>query len=187
MNTNYSKYLIYLCLVIIFFCLIWVITKRKKKMGQKENKKEIKPITSGSISVFFDKGENVVILTLATDLYGMGKVSGAPVFLNTPYTDEQLGEAISLAMSAGDKGLPCSDSELMNRLGAKGWKEFSQGKRSISVHYREGHGVVLNSTVRKPDGAYQFTVAGFEKIVSPNVTDNDLGRAVKEILRKCRC
>ncbi|MCX8131643.1 MAG: hypothetical protein N3I35_16310 [Clostridia bacterium] len=186
MRSEYSLYLLYLFVVILLFSLFLFFLFRKKHKGNRTENRKSFSIASGNISIFFDKQENVTIIAYTADIFRVGRATGNPVFLNSPYSSEMLGQAARNAMSLSNKGLVCSDVDLMKMLGSREWKDFSRGRRNISMHYKNGHGVVLNSTVRKSDGSYQFNHMGFEKVISPDVSDIELGKTIKELLQRCR-
>ena len=160
--------------------------KKEVLTGKKIISVNNEPIKYGNISVLFDRDKNVVIIPYVKDLSGMGKATDKPTILNYPYSKEELGATVRLNMKKCQKGVPISDSQFVNYLGSKGWKEFSEGKRNISIHYKEGYGVIFNTTRRRIDGSYQFNKFGYEKIVDNNINNNDLGNVIIELLPRCK-
>jgi len=104
-----------------------------------------------------------------------------------PYSAERLGKAVRKAMNGCLTGTPCNNAELMAILEFNDWKDFSKGKRNISVHYNEQHGVVFNTTRRKADGSYHFNSLGLECTLPPDTRDRELGDALIGLLKRCRC
>lgn len=185
MQSDYKTYLIYIfILIVVFFIIVLIIKSRAKKKNKKKN--TIKAIDSGTIGVFFDKGKNVTIIPYVKDKYGMGRATGELIFLFFPYNDIKLGQAVRQGMILSARGKPGKDEDLMPKLGARSWKEFSEGKRNISVHFKEGHGIVFNTTRRIIDGSYQFNHFGFEKTTDNDITDEDLGFLMLQLLGRCR-
>jgi hypothetical protein len=138
------------------------------------------------VSAFFDKEGNATVISYVKDKYGMGRATGVPLFLKSPYPEEKLGQIIRAAMKNCENGAACPDNELMSHLNFKGWKQFSEGRKNISIHYQEGKGIVFNTTRRKADGAYHFNYMG-EKRIENDVTDRELGKVTLELLQFCRC
>jgi len=185
MNRDFTVYLFYIVLAVclIIGLLVFIILKIKEHIAEQ---KKPEPIKCGNISVLFDQDMNVTIIPYAKDKYGRGKAVGGPQFLAQPYKPEALGRIVRYSMKLCEGGVTCTDNELMSRLSFKGWKEFSEGKRNISVHYQEKHGIVFNTTRRRDDGAYQFNYNGFEKIVNADARDGELGEILMLLLRRCR-
>ena len=185
MPNGYGTYLFYILLVIIVFLILLLTILNRMKKRKKGN---IKPpcIEAGNIGAFFDKEKNVSIIPYVMDKYGMGRATGDIVLLSYPFQAERLGNAMRKAMSMCNNGVACKDEELMSKLGFRGWKEFSEGKRNISVHYQKGHGIVFNTTRRKVDGSYQFNHFGFEKTVNNDATDKELGNLLMVLLQRCK-
>lgn len=185
MSSDYGIYLIYiLILVIVFFLIVLLARKRFNKRKYKIEK--IETIDGGTIGIFFDRDRNLTVIPYAKDKYGQGRATGELVFLNSPYTEIKLGQAVRRAMLQSIEGKPCKDDELIPKLGSKNWKEFSEGKKNISAYYKKEHGIVFNTTSRRLDGSYQFNHFGLEKTVSNDVNDKDLGLLILELLKRCR-
>ncbi|MCX7923801.1 MAG: hypothetical protein N3B21_17590 [Clostridia bacterium] len=186
MEGNFYKYLFYIG-VILFSLLgvLWLILRKVK--GRARAKQSSQAIDSGSVSILFDKDENVTIIPYSKDKFGVGRAVGSPQFLNKPYNKENLGAIVKHSMNLSRNNIPCTDSELMSGLKSTGWKEFSYGKRNISIHYHEGYGIVFNTTRRNVDGAYQFNYHGFERIAPADVKNKELGEIILELLQRCRC
>jgi hypothetical protein len=185
MQSDYKTYLIYIFIILIIFLSIVLIVKSHLK---KRKKRDIKlpVISSGNIGVFFNKEKDVTIIPYVKDKYGMGRATGELVSLNFPYNETKLGQAVRKAMALSACGKPGKDEELMNKLGSRNWKEFSEGKRNISVHFKDGHGIVFNTTRRIFDGSYQFNHFGFEKTINSEISDKNLGILLIQLLQRCR-
>lgn len=183
--------------VLLFGIVVWSISRGKKRSIKKENiadfsseytgkNSKVEPIKCGNISIMFDREMNVYIIPYVKDLSGMGKPADKPKKISNPYSKELLGNEIRKGMKACEKNIPCSDAEFMRSLGARGWKEFSEGKRSISIHYRESYGVIFNTTRRRVDGSYQFNKFGFEEVIRNDVSDKEIGETVLKLLQRCK-
>lgn len=185
MGGNFSAYLLYIVLIIcsLTICAILLSRKRKKK-GKPDSSSN--PICCGNVSVFFDKAGNVTIIPYVKNKYGVGKAIASPAFLNYPYKAENLGKLVRTSMRLCENGSPGTDEELMGKLNCRDWKEFSAGKRNISVHYDEKFGVVMNSTTRAADGSYKFSSTMYEKVLDSSASDRELGEALTALLARCR-
>lgn len=185
MNGDFNIYLSYIIMISCFLAgvLALIILKMRKRSVPKVKKSFI---LAGSISAFFDKEGNVTIIAYVKDKFGVGRATGYPLCLKYPYNAEKLGQLLRQSMKLCETGVPCSDIELMTNLGFNGWKEFTEGKRNISVHYQGGYGVVFNTTIRKSDGSYQFNNSGLENISRNDVTDKELGQTLLNLLPRCR-
>lgn len=186
MNKNYSGYLFYLLILIIFLLTVFFLIRTRKKRKAGEEDLAVQNITGGNISIFFDKSNNVTIIPYAKDKYGVGRAVGEPLFLNWPFNAHELGGKARNAMNMCSEGVPSSNEHLMHKLGYKDWKDFSKGRRNISVHYHKDHGVVLNTTIRMADGVYKFNRSGFENIIGVEVKDKQLGEILLALLPRCR-
>ena len=185
MENSFWVYLLYLAFAIVLFAGIFtlIIIKIRNRGKGKVSRKSIR---CGNISMLFDKSGNVVIIPDVKDKFGAGRALDTPAFLDVPYNAAKLGQAVLCSMKLCESGTPGSDGELMSRLGFIGWKEFSEGRRNISVHYHDGYGIVFNTTKRKDDGAYQFNHPGFEKVMSADATDKELGEMILTLLPRCK-
>lgn len=185
MSTDFSGYLYNMILIACFLAFIIMlivlkIKKRTRSIGK------LNSIMAGSVSAFFDREGNVTIIAYIKDKFGVGRATGNPLYLNYPYTAGKLGELLRQSMKLCEGGVPCSDNDLMSNLGYKGWKEFTEGRRNISVHYQVGYGIVFNTTIRKPEGSYQFNNSSFENILKHDVEDKELGQNLINLLPRCR-
>lgn len=185
MNDNFLLYLI--CIVLgmfIFLALtvMFIIRVRKGFAGERKPQ----AISCGSVSVFFDEDKNITIIPYVKDKYGTGRATENIRYLNYPYNTEKLGNSVRSAMMSCSGASHCKGNDLMNKLGFSSWKDFSAGKRNISIHYIEGKGIVFNTTTRKSDGSYQFNSLGPEKLLESCVSDNELGQMILELLKRCR-
>jgi hypothetical protein len=184
-KNNFNTYLIYLFIILVIFLFVVLLAKNRTKKKHTQ-KTKIQLINNGTIGVFFDKEKNVTIIPYVKDKYGMGRATGDLILLNSPYSEKSLGQSVRQAMLLSKEGNPGKDEELIPKLGTKSWKEFSEGKRNISVHFKEGYGIVFNTTRRISDGSYQFNHFGFEKTVNNDINDKDLGIILIQLLQRCR-
>ncbi|HOM01262.1 MAG TPA: hypothetical protein PLH43_00335 [Acetivibrio sp.] len=183
-----NRFLVYLfcCLaavlvLILVFALLAI--KRKSKLKKAANRS---CISYGNVCVFFDENNNVTVIPYARDKQGNGKAVEGPVFLEAPYKPLELGELVRSSMAKCNGKIIHSDSQLMNKLKCKSWDEFAKGKRNISIYYKEQLGLVLNTTRRKPDGSYSFNFRGYEKVLKNDVSDEELGIVIMNLLERCR-
>jgi hypothetical protein len=185
MQSDYKTYLIYIFIIlIVFFSAVLIVKSHIKKRKKRSIKLTV--ISGGNIGVFFNKEKDVIIIPYVKDKYGKGRATGELISLNSPYNETRLGQAVRQAMSLSACGKPGKDEELMLKLGSRNWKEFSEGKRNISVYFKEGHGIVFNTTRRISDGSYQFNHFGFEKTINNDIPDKDLGILLIQLLQRCR-
>lgn len=153
------------------------------------NVKRGKPVTSGYLSILFDRGRNVIFLPYVRDMSGYGRAVSdplAPLMLNVPYESSKLGALARKGLKMCEGAIPGSDEELMQKLNFRNWKDFSEGKRCISVYHAAGDVIVLNTTTRNPDGVYQFNVNGREQVIRNDITDQEFGDMLLVMLQKCR-
>lgn len=184
MDREYLNYLIGIVLIIAFFIGIFVVTMGKHR---KKRKSGCTSINCGSVSVYFDNEDNVIIIPYVKDRFGVGRATSGVSILRKGLKPGKLGQLLRASMLYCRNAEFCTDKELMSRLGYQNWRDFSEGKRSIAVHFREGTGLVFNTTSRKKDGAYDFNSAGNELVMPPDSDDISLGRALLYLLPRCRC
>lgn len=186
MGNSFSDYLVFIVLVgcLISGTIVFVLIKIREHGAAKHADQLIQ---CGNVSVLFDRDENVTVIPYVKDKFGRGRAVGSPQMLKAAYSLSKLGKAVRDTMKLCQCGIPCTDEELMSKLNFRGWKEFSEGKRNISVHYQEGYGVVFNTTRRSVDGSYQFNYPGFEKVTPTNISDRELGEVLIGLLGRCRC
>ena len=181
--SNYSNYLLAIILIIaaIALCLVFFLHSSKRKaVGQ------VKPISCGNVSVFFDRTGNVTIIPHVKDKFGQGKATTDAAFLMMPYTPAKLGSFIRASMEGCKDASPCTNRELLEVLGTRDWVGFTADKRNISIHYKENYGIIFNTTRRKTDGTYEFNYNGMERTLQPDTSDVVLGNTALELLPKCR-
>ena len=147
---------------------------------------KIKPVDFGNASLFFDKSGNVTIIPYVADLFGEGKATADVTLLQQPYDPGRLGAAIRSALASCRSGKPSGSAKLMEKLHSHGWKAFSEEKCNLSVYYREGAGIVFNTTVRTSEGAYVFNTRGIEHCLPADVKDEEIGRTSIELLKRCK-
>ncbi|MFZ5986288.1 MAG: hypothetical protein ACOYWZ_04065 [Bacillota bacterium] len=179
----YSVTIIFLLIVIfLFFMLI-----RRRRYNRSLKKHPVPRIDCGSVSVFFDQKNNVIVIPYVKDKYGVGRAIGKPQFLQAPYNTRALGEVVRRSMAMCKGGHPCTDALLMSKLNSLDWKDFSKDKRNISIYYKEELGLVFNTTKRVSDGSYQFNFRGYEKVLGSSVGNEELGVVLMNLLERCRC
>jgi len=168
------------CIVCIAALFIYI--KLKKNSRQITGEKEIYRITGGNVSVFMDKKGNVDIIPFCLDKLKRGKASEYPLSLKSPFTSSELGASVRKGLSLSLSGKRLESEELMKSLGFYAWKDYSAGKKSVSVICNEGE-IVLNSTVRHTDGTYTFRIKGYEKKLPGNLSDELLGKGILELMK----
>jgi hypothetical protein len=178
---SYIAYIVGFSSVLLFMGIFaW------KRLSGRKHGVQAAPITGGNIGVFFDKSGNVMIIPYVMDKFGQGRATAGVQILRVSYSTAALGDRVRVSMQGCLADKPCSDEQLMSMLGFRTWKEYSEGKRNVSVHYREGTGIVFNSTTRRRDGSYQFNRMGFERVEAPELNNIRLGEVVLELLKNCR-
>ncbi|HOA54233.1 MAG: hypothetical protein WAP56_09565 [Acetivibrionales bacterium] len=198
MDTAYARYLLLVAIVAagtavlgtLLFIAIRGRRRKKHSSGIADNAKARNAasdiIENGNVSVFFDKHRNAVLIPYVPDIFGSGKATVDIIRLDMPYRSDELGHAVKTAMASCRNGKPADNRVLMRLLGSSGWKEFTTGRLSISVYCKDSKGIMLNSTVRTPEGAYVYISRTPEICLPPNTDSAELGDAVLELLKKCR-
>ncbi len=192
---SYLKLVLFIAAGAVLLSLLLFFTARERKKGRKKaaglssesgiNSTQTR-VDIGNVSILFDKRRNVVLIPYVTDKYRSGRATTDIIWLDMPYNSVALGKAVRSAMASCKKGKPAVNAELMSRLGARDWKEFTEGKRSVSIYCKDSKMILMNSTVRIPDGAYLFTTRGYEVCLPAVSDDGFIGDAVLELLTKCR-
>lgn len=186
MENKFLLYLIYCSAIVFSLMLIFILLTIKRKKGL-EKAIGATSINYGNISVFFDENNNVTVIPYAKDKHGVGRAVESPIFLKTPYKPLELGRLVRSSMAMCKGKVIHSDNQLMNKLGSKSWNEFSNGKRNISIYYKEELGLVFNTTSKGLNGSYSFNFRGYEKVLKNNVRDDELGIVIMNLLERCRC
>jgi len=185
MNGDYENYLYIILFLIIAIpaCLFLIFINKRRRRS-----KTIMPLSvnGGSISIFFDKTGNVTVIPYVKDKYGSGKATLNVVTVRMPYPPENLGYTVKKSLNGCKNSTPCTNSELLDKLGAMDWKQFSSDKRNISLYFREGYGLVFNTTSRQPDGAYRFNTNSADLTMPADIEDAVLGSTLLQLLGKCR-
>jgi hypothetical protein len=185
MNIEYSGYLLSIILIIAFISLGLVFIF--KRIGRHSKKgRPVQPVKGGNVSVFFDKAGNVTIIPYVKDKYGSGKATAGVEFIKAPYAERKLGEIIRKSMNSCINSEPCESRELLGKLQSYDWAQFSEGKRNISVYFRQEYGIVFNTTRRKSNGAYEFNNTGVEKSLPADTEDDTLGITLLQLLQRCK-
>jgi len=198
MDTAYVRYLLLVALVaagtVVLGTLLFIAAGGRK--GKKQNavfsgtaKIGNTPdgITDrGNVSVFFDRQRNAVLIPYVPDLFGSGKATDNVIWLDMPYSSEGLGRAVRSAMASCRNGKPASTTALMKLIRAVNWREFAKGRLSVSVYCRDGRNIMLNSTMRTPEGAYVYITKNPEICLPVNAEDYELGDAILGLIKRCR-
>lgn len=169
--------------------LVSLLVVKSKDKEDKETlsvKRKQKLIDYGSVSVFFDKHRNAVVIPYVRDLFGSGRAAPGLQFLKNTYTEEQLGHAVRASMLSCRGAVPLGDRELMKKLNYTSWREFSKGRKSISMYCRGGTKIVITPTVGKDDGTYELRRKRYERILHSDVSNQELGRTILSVLESCR-
>lgn len=185
MENEFLLYLFYCSAIVLLLILVFILLtiKRKRKLKKAINTMSI---NYGNVCVFFDENNNVTVIPYARDKHGVGRAVESPIFLKAPYKPLELGEAVRSSMAMCKGKIIHSDDQLMSKLKCKSWNEFSKGKRNISIYYKEELGIVLNTTKKGSDGSYSFNFRGYEKVLKNDVSDNELGVVIMNLLERCR-
>ncbi len=194
MNDDFIKYLFFIVFIVIAAVVVSAvfILNRKRRAGKTDSDGEKKasssfqPVSGGNVSIFFDKQGNATIIPYVTDLTGSGKATSDVVFLYRPFKAMELGNTIRNALASCRDGKPADSYKLMERLGEQNWKKFSEGKLNLSVYFKEGIGMIFNTTVRTPEGAYVFNKRGVEFSLTSNADDETIGSTALQLLNRCR-
>ena len=185
MNGDYENYLYIIIFLVIAIpaCLLVILINKRRRMGKIK-----KPlvVNGGNISIFFDRTGNVTVIPYVKDKYGSGKATLNVVTVRMPYSPDNLGYTFKKSLNGCKNSTPCSNSELLDKLGAMDWKQFSSDKRNISLYFREDYGLVFNTTSRQLDGAYRFNINGAEITIPADIEDAVLGSTLLQLLEKCR-
>ncbi len=167
--------------ILLIYPMVRIVHNRKRPSATCN----VCPVPRGNISVFMDKKGNIDIIPFSLDKLKRGKASDYPISLQRPFSAAGLGSAVrdGLTRSVGKKYL--SSEELMRSLGFYHWRDYSNGRKSVSVICREKN-VVIHPTIRRIDGSYVFRTKGFEKVLSEELSDEVLGKAILEKMKNSR-
>lgn len=165
--------------------ILFIFVRITKNSRQNVPQADPKPVPTGNVSVFMDKKGNLHIIPFSMDKLKRGRASDNPVMLNAPCSLEETGNAVRKGLELSDTGKNLSSEELMKSLGFYDWKDYSREKKSVSVTCKNGE-VVLNSTIRRPDGSYVFRIQGYERVLPDKLSDSALGSAVLELMKFSR-
>lgn len=168
-------------MILLLYLTVKLISNREK--GREDSAENLVP--DGNVSCFMDEKGKVHIIPFAPDQYRRGKASGLPLTLEVPFTRSEFGGIIRKGLFMSCSGKSIESPELMKCLGFYDWKDYSEGKKSVSVSCR-GQEVILNSTIRRSDGSYVFRVPGYEKTLPQKLSDQALGDAVMELMKLSR-
>lgn len=185
-NSGYSNYLFFVVLFTILFLilLIFLINYMRKNRKKPLEAWEREPISSGSVSVFFDPDKNITVLPYAKNKYGIGKAIAIPQYLKYPYPAPKAGRTIRYSMKISSEGAAGTNAELMASLGCRDWQSFSAGKKNVSVHFDEKRGIVMIPTRMRGEGAYEF-IDGELKLEG-KADDKEIGEALMTLLSRCK-
>jgi len=167
---------------IICISAIFIYVRIKSNSKKNFGDMEIIHISDGNASVFMDKNGNIDIIPFSLDVLKRGKASEYPLFLKSPFTAAELGASVRKGLLLSSSGKRLESEELMKTLGFYTWKDYSSGKKSVSVICNDGE-IALNSTIRRTDGSYSFRLRGYEKKLPENPSDELLGKEVLELMK----
>ncbi|GAE87453.1 hypothetical protein [Acetivibrio straminisolvens] len=185
MEDRFLVYLFYCFAIVLILMLVFILMAIKRK-NKRKKAINTKSIDYGNVCVFFDEDNNVTVIPYARDKHGIGIAVEGPMFLKAPYKPLELGGLVRSSMATCNGKIIHSDNQLMNKLKCKSWNEFSEGKRNISIYYKEELGLVLNTTKKGSDGSYSFNFRGYEKVLKNDVSDEELGIVIMNLLERCR-
>ncbi|MDF2523891.1 MAG: hypothetical protein K0R31_1532 [Clostridiales bacterium] len=181
----YLRYMLLISLSIIGLFIVSFLLIRKRRMHSLKEK-NVSEINNGSLGVFFDKNQNVTVIPYVKDKYGVGRAMSSVNSIRYPYSKEKLGSTLRDCMLVCKEGIPCTDVQLMKQLGFNGWKEFAEGKRNISVNYKEGRGIIFCPTTHAADGAYYFHSPSSTLVLPGTAEDELIGEVLLNLLPNCR-
>lgn len=186
MNSSYSNYLLLMTLVVVGAAAVAAafLAKARKPAVRPII---VKPVDSGSVSIFFDRFGNATLIPYVQDLFGEGKATDGVTYLSQPCTPTILGAAIRKSLASCKDSKPAGSKQLMERLCSPNWKTFSEGKANLSIYFKKGTGIVFNTTSRTSEGAYIFNTRGMEHSLPADASDEMIGTASLELLKRCRC
>ena len=183
---------------LVFVLYVWVIQPyysrkpRLKEVQPKNKEKKIRTRTfdygeeGGKVSILVDADMNVIVIPYTAAKKRSGKAAGLPLYLNHPYTENQLGQTLRRALDISNRGKSIDSASLMKALGSRDWRIFSKDKKNISLYYVSGTGLVLNSTSQVGDGVFVFNKKGYEQVIPADAQHDVLGRGILEIYKKCK-
>lgn len=167
-------------IILIYLAVKLVAGPEKSREDNDES-----PVPVGNVSCFMDQKGEIHIIPFAVDHFKRGKASGFPLIIKAPAARSEFGEMIRKGLSVSASGKSIESPELMKSLGFYDWKDYSKGKKSVSVTCREQE-IILNSTIRRSDGSYVFRVPGYEKTLPRKLSNQALGDAVMELMKLSR-
>jgi len=166
--------------VLIFF--IFYIVKIRDNKNSRPYQIEQESLTNGNVSIFMDNSGKIDVIPFNFNKLKQGRASDFPLTIRKPYTKDKVGALIreGLKLSSNEKSL--SSKQLMETLGFFDWKDYSKGKKSVSLTCRKQE-VALNSTIRRSDGSYAFRVRGFEKVLPDKLSNDELCNEVLNMIK----
>jgi hypothetical protein len=186
MLKDYPMYIFYIFVIVVLLAIVFIILRHRKSSSQNTESDLKNTITSGHVSVFFDSGKNVTIIPYKKDKYGVGRAIRDVCTLALPYNWEELGKQLRISLLSCEGGEICTNQELLMLLKSQNWKDFSLGKRNISIHYNTKRGLIFNTTIRLDDGTYRFNSKGYQKVSDSGISDKELGEITLSLLPRCR-
>lgn len=168
-------------IIVILLVVVRVTTGR----GQVNEDDEQEPLPPGNVSVFIDDKGRMDIIPFSMDRLKGGRACEYPLSLDAAASPREIGSAIRKGLLLCASGKSLTSEELMKSLGFYDWKDYSRGKRSVSVTCRDGE-VIFNSTLRRPDGSFVFRVRGYERVLPEKLSDSELGGAVADLMKLSR-
>lgn len=168
-------------IMVILLVIVRVTTGRRPVIADDEQK----ILPPGNVSVFMDDKGRMDIIPFSMDRLKRGRACEYPITINAAGSPQEVGSAIRRGLSLCISGKSLTSEELMKSLGFYDWKDYSRGKKSVSVTCRDGE-VVFNSTLWRPDGSFAFRVRGYERVLPEKLSDMELGDTVLALMKLSR-
>lgn len=166
----------------VLIVIIFIIVNIKDNKNRKTNQIMQAPLTDGNVSVFMDNNGKIDVIPFNFNKLKQGRASDFPLTIMKPYTQDDVGALIreGLKLSGSEKSL--SSKVLMEALGFFDWKDYSKGRKSVSLTCKKQE-IAFNSTIRRSDGSYAFRVRGFEKVLPAKLSNYELGNEVLNMIK----
>ncbi len=168
-------------IIVILLVIVRVTAGRRQAIADDEQR----PLPQGNVSVFMDDKGRMDIIPFSMDRLKGGRACEYPITVNVAVSPQEVGSAIRRGLLLCASGKSLTSEELMKSLNFYDWKDYSRGKKSVSVTCRDGE-VVFNSTLRRPDGSFIFRVRGYERVLPETLSDAELGDTVMELMKLSR-
>lgn len=164
--------------LVLLIVIVYIVVKIP--YGKNSTEEPLR-LPEGNVSIFMDGSGNIDVIPFCLDKFKQGKASDYPLSLKKPYTPDNVGELIRKGLELSENKRSLTSRELMESLGFYDWKDYSKGKRSVSVTCTKQE-AALNSTIRRNDGSYSFRARGFEKVLPVEISNRELGSEVLKMM-----